>query len=855
MSDATPDESDDVDGGADYRQVSFIVLAALALVLAAAFTPGMTGGSESDSSPGFDVDWDGILPDIDFTPDTDGNTDVDRPEDGGGSDGEPGDGPGGDFDWRRLLEWLNLDRGDDDIEPPTETEEPQCVIMLDRDPVPGSQLTATVRYEGEPLAETPVWFDEQRVGETDEMGRVTGEVPYVEELVIRVGAGTDATCRAGTSTSLTSSMTTEAASQQSDDNRQSDVDARQSGETETEIGAVPSVSRSMPSAAGTTSAAVTTSAAATTSATSTVSSAATASTASAVSPVSSAPVLASSVTPVANTQDEATGNATGTHAVDGEVEINVDGDPYPGETITVGAAVEDVPMREATVSVDGTAVGETDDEGRAAVTVPDDGTDAFEVEVARGDFAGTTTVDILLLEAAFSPDGIAPVPGSPGAVEATINGEPVAGAAVTVDGEAVGTTDADGRLATGLPRDPTATVTVGTERQTASVSLVSAYGGPALLFSSLVAGLAVLSSRRYGRHGPIAVLGGTAALAAVLIVEAFYGQRAGIAALGGVCLLGLGIGLSRSERSLPAPSVRDRPSSRDWLDRFTSRFVALAMGVVDRLEVLLERAHALAGVVSEWLRSLPRSGRELWTRFAAWLGTLPGRIRSGLGAALATARTLPIRAVAVGIAAIPLIAGGYAVDDVRGAILVTVALAVAGAVVFRSDEEDAETDARDRGTEPDADAATAREPSPETDGIRSFRELWRAFARRVAPRRWRTRTPGEIERRALSEGYPREPVRELTTLFREVEYGGRSRSPSRRERAAEAYDAVERTRANVTEADETVTEADETRTDEMKADATDADGTEAAERDGDGTRSASPTVPIREPEPDTEEEP
>ncbi|WP_255681820.1 hypothetical protein [Natrinema sp. SYSU A 869] len=644
MSDATPDESDDAaDGGADYRQVSFIVLAGLALVLAAAFAPGMTGSSESDSSPGFDVDWDGILPDIDFDPDTDRDTDVNRPEDGGDSDGEPGDGPGGDFDWRRLLEWLNLDRGDGDIEPPRETEgEPQCVIMLDRDPVPGSQLTATIRYEGEPLTETPVWFGEQRVGETDEMGRVTGEVPYVEELVIRVGAGTDATCRAGTSTSLTSSMTTEAASHQSDDVRQSDVDGRQSGESETGIGATPSVSHGVPAATATGPAA-------------------------SVSPsVSNAPVLASSVAPVASIQDGASGNATGTYAVDGEVEIDVDGDPYPGKTITVEATIEDVPMREATVSVDGTAVGETDGEGRATVTVPDDGTDALEIEVARGDFAGTTTVDVLLLETAFSPDGIAPVPGSPGAIEATINGEPVEGAAVTVDGKEVGTTDADGRLATGLPLDPTTTVTVSTERQTASVSLVGSYGGPALLLSSLIAGLAALSYRRYGRRGPIAVLGGTAALTAVLVTEAFYGQWAGLAVLGGVCLLGLGVGLSRSGRGPPSPSVRDRPSSRDWLDRFTSRLVALAIGVVDRLEVLLEWMHALAGTAREWLRSLPRSGRELWTHFAAWLRTLPGRIRSEFETALATARTLPLRAAAAGIGALPLIAGGYVVDGVRG---------------------------------------------------------------------------------------------------------------------------------------------------------------------------------------------
>ncbi|QCW03457.1 DUF4129 domain-containing protein [Natrinema pallidum] len=771
--DATSDDADEAaSGGADYPQVSLVALAALALVLTATFAPGLTGGG-SDSSPGADVDWDGIVPDIDFDPDVDGT------DDGGNADGEPGDGPGGGFDWRRLLEWLNLDR-DDDVEPPAETDgEPRCVIMLDREPVPGSRLTATIRYEGDPLAGTPVWFDERRVGETDDAGRVTGEVPYVEELVIRVGTATDATCRAGTSTSLPSSSTTGVANYRSDD-------ARRLGGLEAEIGAA-----------------------------------------------SSTPVLGSSAVTAARSQDGPSGNATGSYAVDGEVTIDIGGEPSPGETITIDAAVADVPMREATVSVDGTAVGKTDGSGRAVVRVPDDGTATFEIKVARGDFAGTTTVDVLLLEAAFAPAGIAPIPGSPGAVEATIDGEPVAGATVTVDGERVGATDADGRLVTGLPLDPTATVTVSTERQTASVSLVSAYGGSALVLSSIIAGLMVLAYRYAGRRGPMAVLGGTAGLAAVLVVEAFYGTWAGIAVLGGVCLLGLGVGLSRSGRGLPSPSVRDRPSTRDWLDRLLSRLVALGLGLVDRLEVLLEWLHVLAGAVHEWVRSLPRSGRRLWARFAAWLGTVPGRVRSGLEAALSTARTLPLRAVAAGVGALPLLAGGYAVDGLRGMILVTAALTAAGVIAVRADGEDPQTDARDSDAEPAAETTTA-DTSHTAAETRSFRDLWRAFARQIAPGRWRTRTPGEIERRALSKGYPRTPVRELTTLFREVEYGDRPRSASRRERAAEAYDAVERARAAETEA--TTAEA-------------------AAERDECGTRSASPTDPSRESDPETEGEP
>ncbi|SER28374.1 DUF4129 domain-containing protein [Natrinema salaciae] len=730
----TDETADDAAGGADYRQVSFVALAALALVLAAAFAPGMAG--DSGSSPGFDVDWDG----------GDGNGpefDLDGRD---GGDGGSGDAPDIEFDWRQLLEWFTVDRDDTAV---TESD-PQCRIMLDREPVPGRQVTAMIRYEGEPLTGTPVWFDEQRVGETDENGRVTGEVPYVKELTIRVGAGTDATCRAGTSTS---------------------------------------------------------------SSTATKHIASTGLTASVASVASVAPTertASSAALGAATAQADGSANASRTYPIDATVRLDVDGDPYPGERITVEATIRDEPMREATVAVDGTTVGETDADGRAAVTVPDDGTDSFELEVARGDFAGTTTVDVLALEVAFVPDGIAPIPGSGGAVEASINGTPVEDAQVAVDGEPVGTTNEDGRLAIDLPRDPTATVTVSTERQTASVSLVGEYGAAALVLAVVVAGLAALSYRGYGRRGPIAVLGSAAALVAVLVAEAFYGRVGGLVALGVVALLGLWIARSRSDGGWLDGGVRDLPSIRDRLDRLASWLVAVALRWVDRLEALLERGRALAGAVAEWLRSMPRSGRALRERFADWLRTLPGRARARLVGTIAAAQTLPLRAVAAGLGAVVLIAGGAVVDGVRGAALVTAVLAVAAAVVFRSDETATESTepAGDEGARADEERTAA---GRESDDALSFRELWRSFARRVAPGRWRTSTPGEIERRARADGYPSEPVRELTTLFREVEYGGRPRSRDRRERAADAYDAVERARdATSAEADDEREPASET---------------------------------------------
>ncbi|MDS0476755.1 DUF4129 domain-containing protein [Natrinema sp. 1APR25-10V2] len=706
--DSTPDDA----SAADYRQLSFVALAAVALVLAAAFAPGaaVPAGSESGG--------DGSGPRLEP----------------GGSDG--GDGPNVDFDWKRLLELLNIDRGEGNGEQ-TETEtETACVIALDRTPVPGGQVTATIRYEGELLVDAPVWFNGQHVGRTDEYGQVTDEVPYVKELRIRVGAESDVTCRAGASTA-----------------REGVAVGAGSGQS-----------------VGTT---------------------ATGATAGTLVATRAADGIAAAQA-AADGEDE-TGNATGSYEVTGEIEIGVCGDPYPGEEITVDAVIEGIPMREATVSIDGTAVGRTGDDGTATVTVPDDGSERITLEVARGDFSGTKTVDVLLLEAHLRPAGLAPVPGSPGAVAAEIDGEPVANATVTVGGERAGTTDADGRLSLALPRDPTTTVTVSTgdrtANQTASVTLLGAYGGPAAVATLVVAGLAAFAYRTHGRRGPLTVVGAAAALLAVLVVEAFYGPWAGLAALAVVALLGFGLAVGRSG----GQRLRDREVSpiREALGRFAAWIVERAMRVVDRLEALVDRGRALAAAVRAWLRSLPRSASGLWTRLADWLRTCPARVRSGLRRALVAARTLPLRTVAIGIGALAVLGGGYAVDGLRGAALVAGGLAVAGVLRRRSAEPDS---TKTGGDTDDSGESTTPEPTANTgdeDRRRSFRELWRAFARRVSPGRWRTRTPGEIERRALSDGYPREPVRELTTLFREVEYGGRPRSSERRDRAAAAYDEIE----------------------------------------------------------------
>jgi len=122
----------------------------------------------------------------------------------------------------------------------------------------------------------------------------------------------------------------------------------------------------------------------------------------------------------------------------------------------------------------------------------------------------------------------------------------------------------------------------------------------------------------------------------------------------------------------------------------------------------------------------------------------------------------------------------------------------------------AEVEANSSGDGP-APASSSHTPGP------AIRELWRSFARRVVPDRWPQRTPGEVSRQAIDAGFPRDSVVELTAVFRDVEYGGESLSDDRYLQAQRAYDALD--------AEETASDA-----------ADGADGTNPDQGDGTATR-------------------
>ena len=126
-----------------------------------------------------------------------------------------------------------------------------------------------------------------------------------------------------------------------------------------------------------------------------------------------------------------------------------DGQPGPDETVTVRVLTDGRAVANASVAVNGEAVGETGDDGTLALTLPAAG-DVTVTAVAGGEEA---TLDVglgddLEFEAEFERNFAFPATLEDGtvSVRAAYGGDGIPDATVYADGEAVGRTDADGSL-------------------------------------------------------------------------------------------------------------------------------------------------------------------------------------------------------------------------------------------------------------------------------------------------------------------------------------------------------------------------------------------------------------------------
>ena len=146
-----------------------------------------------------------------------------------------------------------------------------------------------------------------------------------------------------------------------------------------------------------------------------------------------------------------------------ELDLELDGDIAPGEEVTLLVTLEGEPVAGAVVEVNGEEIGTTSEDGTISFTIPEDADklkiqaelDGQEGELEIG-FSGAEMEEEQERESEEELDleldgDIAP--GEEVTLLVTLEGEPVAGAVVEVNGEEIGNTGEDGTISFTIPED------------------------------------------------------------------------------------------------------------------------------------------------------------------------------------------------------------------------------------------------------------------------------------------------------------------------------------------------------------------------------------------------------------------
>ncbi|WP_424016651.1 transglutaminase domain-containing protein [Halorientalis pallida] len=367
-------------------------------------------------------------------------------------------------------------------------------------------------------------------------------------------------------------------------------------------------------------------------------------------------------------------NTTRSFDVPTDIRVGIDGESGPGETVTVNATIAGRPVAGADVSVNGSAAGTTDADGRLDVSLPV--SEHASVRVERGEAAGNRTLELANLSVAVS--GFA-LPGLAVTVSVTDGGEPVSGATVGVGGSSVETGE-DGTATVSLPLATGATVTVETPAGLTETRPVR--------MQFLTAALVSL-------------------LALAVLVGAYLLRRRAVAA-------------GRSLREQVRVALY-------WLSgAFVSALVALAVrgeALLAALPAVLRRVRDALATLAHELAAAVRARRFDLARLPG-PQTLLARLLAALRGLLAGVR-----------------------DSLPGG---------------------------DGATEPGGATATTADTTPDEPAARErVRRAWREFRAQVPVADHRTKTPGELARAGVDAGFPRTAVRTLRDAIRDVEYGRR----------------------------------------------------------------------------------
>ena len=242
----------------------------------------------------------------------------------------------------------------------------------------------------------------------------------------------------------------------------------------------------------------------------------------------------------------------------------------------------------------------------------------------------------------------------------------------------------------------------------------------------------------------------------------------GLALLGGFGVVAVGVLRAASNGDGLTAASRSLPLVGGLLGRVVTAVSDGAMG-------------RIVGRIPQVTTAALLSGSSALARVGAGISAVAGGVLTGLATGVGSVGAMSLR----GVAGLPSALGSLSVAPFRalgglggGGFLASIRGGVDSPSLFGgSDSESGPTTTA---------AATAETDDGPDIATLSVREAWALLADRVSVPDPETATPGEYARRAIDSGLPAEPVRRLTTLFREVEYGGRPPTGDRTESARDA---------------------------------------------------------------------
>ncbi len=312
---------------------------------------------------------------------------------------------------------------------------------LNRTAVPGTAVELTVTYDGRNVPGVEVLFNGKSVGITRGDGTVVGVVPDAQSLNVSIREGDGTTPQAiaealfGSDSGTASTADLNEMTPATDDDSDEGLSSRQSSPATAGAG----VGRTLGSG--------------------------------------------SAEATLAATQ---TDDPEDSHPIERTASIVVSGEPAPGSDLLLTVRIGDVVLDGATVSVDGETVGTTDEKGQITIGLPDS-PGKITVSAERDSLSGERTIQIPELTMAVDTGLLGPSAAGSATVTARLDGDPVTGVPVLLDGEEVAVTGPNGTAQVSLPVQPSATIAIEAGGQRTQTTLTGLLYVPAAVGAGLLA--------------------------------------------------------------------------------------------------------------------------------------------------------------------------------------------------------------------------------------------------------------------------------------------------------------------------------------------------------------------------------